>query len=306
MGSGGLGGALEDLTGIDMGDSSSTDRALAAQRNATRDANATQKYMYDTTREDQRAWREAGEGALKDLASDDFKRDFGANDFQADPGYAFRMAEGQKALERSAAARGSLISGGQMKALANYSQNAASAEYQNAYNRFNADRDRRFGRLSSIAGIGQNALAQTGAAGQSYANNVSQNQLGLGNAEAGAHIAQGNRFVNLVEQGVKAYATGGKAPGGGGGVTASDMSVKKNIEAIPYEDLIELRATVRPYLFNYIDDQLGKGDWVGVMAQDLQKSKLGRKLVVVTEAGHLGVDMNKFGSLLLALLSVGY
>jgi hypothetical protein len=56
--------------------------------------------------------------------------------FQADPGYQFRMQEGQKAIEGSAAARGTQLSGATMKALAKYGQNLASDEYGKAYDRF--------------------------------------------------------------------------------------------------------------------------------------------------------------------------
>jgi hypothetical protein len=52
-----------------------------------------------------------------------------------DPGYAFRLKEGQKALDRQAAARGGLISGGALKAATRYGQEMGSQEYGNAYNR---------------------------------------------------------------------------------------------------------------------------------------------------------------------------
>ncbi len=68
--------------------------------------------------------------------------------FQADPGYAFRLAEGIKALEQSAAARGNLLSGTTGKALQRYGQGLASQEYSNAFNRFQTERAAR-------AGLGQ-------------------------------------------------------------------------------------------------------------------------------------------------------
>lgn len=67
--------------------------------------------------------------------------DFSMEKFQQDPGYAFRMSEGLKALDRTAAARGGLISGGAMKAASRYGQDMASQEYQNAFNRYNQNRD---------------------------------------------------------------------------------------------------------------------------------------------------------------------
>ncbi len=53
------------------------------------------------------------------------------NDYQQSPGYDFRMQQGQKALENSAAAKGTLFSGATGKALQEYGQNFGSNEYQN-------------------------------------------------------------------------------------------------------------------------------------------------------------------------------
>lgn len=137
---------------------------------------------------------EASQAATANSSVDQgyFNKDFGASDFQEDPGYQFRMSEGQKALERSAAARGGLNSGGFAKALTRYGQDTASSEYQNAFNRFNSNRDSRFNRLASLAGMGQVATNQLGQAGQSYASQTGQNMTGAGNAQAANYMNQGN------------------------------------------------------------------------------------------------------------------
>lgn len=56
---------------------------------------------------------------------------FSAND----PSYQFRFDQGQKALERSAAAKGFLGSGNLLQGLQDYGQNQAATEYQAQYNR---------------------------------------------------------------------------------------------------------------------------------------------------------------------------
>lgn len=190
-------GAIGSVAGGIMG-SNAADKAAKTQAEAADRASRLQYEMFQQQREDQEPWRKAGAGALTELGNADFKRDFSANDFQTDPGYQFRMDQGQKALERSAAARGGLQSGGTLKALTNYGQNVASSEYQNAYNRFNADRDRRFGRLSNIAGMGQGAVNQMGQAGQNYANNVGNNMMGAANAQGAAGIAGANAWGNTL------------------------------------------------------------------------------------------------------------
>jgi hypothetical protein len=53
----------------------------------------------------------------------------------ATPGYQFRLQQGQRALEQSAAARGVLNTGGTLKDLLQYGQDFASNEYGNVYNR---------------------------------------------------------------------------------------------------------------------------------------------------------------------------
>jgi len=115
-------------------------------------------------------------------------RPFGMADFQADPGYAFRLQEGLQALERSAAARGGLMSGATGKALTRYGQEAASQEYMNAFNRYQAERAARLNPLQALLGQGQSAAnTLTGAAGQ-MGQNLMQGYGNLGQARASAYV----------------------------------------------------------------------------------------------------------------------
>ena len=79
---------------------------------------------------------------------------------EEDPGFQFRLKEGQKALERSAAARGGLQSGGTLKSLARFSQGVASDEFQRAFDRFDTNRKFRAGTLSNVAGLGLRGVGQ--------------------------------------------------------------------------------------------------------------------------------------------------
>lgn len=184
--------------------------AANKQADAANQASQMQKQMYDQTRADQEPWRQAGSAALSQLSDPYFQQNFGMSDFQKDPGYDFRMQEGQKALERSAAARGGLQTGGFMKALTNYGQDYASNEYQNAYNRFTNDQSNRFNRLSSVAGLGQTANTQLGAAGQNYANQYGANTMGAAQAAGNAGLASagawGSALSGLGRTGMDIYA----------------------------------------------------------------------------------------------------
>jgi hypothetical protein len=113
-------------------------------------------------------------------------KNFTMADFQADPGYAFRMAEGLKALDRQAAARGGLISGGALKAAQGYGQDLASQEYLNAFNRFQTNRTNLLNPLQSIAGAGQTATTTLSQAGQNMGTNVANYMGNAGQAQAGA------------------------------------------------------------------------------------------------------------------------
>jgi hypothetical protein len=126
-------------------------------------------------------------------------KDFSAADFQADPGYAFRLQEGIKALERSAAARGTVLSGGTLRELARYNQGFASNEYQNAYNRFQQNRATRFNQLASISGLGQTTATQLGQLGSESATNIGNLIVGGQTAAAAARASGYQNWANVAQ-----------------------------------------------------------------------------------------------------------
>lgn len=172
--------------------------AAAAQESAAEKAQRLQKEMYEQQRADMAPWLKAGQRSLADLMqqtqSGSFNTSVDPAQLASDPGYQFRMAEGQKALERSASARGMLNSGGALKSLARYSQGFASDEYQNAWNRNNAENTGRFNRLASLAGVGQTAAQTMGAMGGQYANNMGNLYGAVGNAQAAGAMGAANAF----------------------------------------------------------------------------------------------------------------
>lgn len=125
--------------------------------------------------------------------------------FTASPGYLFRLQEGQKAIERSAAARGGLYSGATMKAINANAQGVASDEFNNYV-----------ARLQSLAGVGQSATGSTAAAGQAYAAGASQAAQQAGAARASAYANTGNAINSAVTgaAGGLLYMQGMKAGGG--------------------------------------------------------------------------------------------
>jgi hypothetical protein len=141
-----------------------------------------------------------------DQSSPDFgryARDFSMADFEADPGYAFRMSEGLKALDRQAAARGGLISGSALKGAQRFGQALGSQEYGSAFDRYQINRANQLNPLMSITGYGQTATNTLGGYGSNLASNAANtmaagsaaqaNALGAaGQARASGYVGQAN------------------------------------------------------------------------------------------------------------------
>ena len=176
--------------------------AASTQANAANRAADLQMQQFERQVELQEPWRQAGITALNKLIpmSTEYTP-FGMKQFQQDPGYAFRMQEGMKALERSAAARGGLLSGGMLKGAQRYGQDLASQEYMNAFNRYQAERNAQLNPLQSLAGVGQTATNQLGQAGQTMAGNVGQALGAAAQARASGYIGG----ANALTQGLGTY-----------------------------------------------------------------------------------------------------
>jgi hypothetical protein len=183
-----------------LGAVSSNEAANTQAESADRAADL-QAQQFDRQVALQEPWRQAGMRALPELEAASRYTPFGKDQFQADPGYAFRLSEGQKALDRQAAARGGLISGGALKAAQRYGQEMGSQEFTNAFNRYQTERNARLNPLQSLAGVGQTSTNQLGVAGQNYANAAGE-ALGAG-AQARASGYMG--AANAVSGGVGQY-----------------------------------------------------------------------------------------------------
>jgi hypothetical protein len=185
--------------------------AARTQEQAAQRAENTQREMFERQIELQEPFRQAGMTAQDqimqllgiggDASAEGFgsmARPFGQQDFEQDPGYAFRQAEGMRALERSAAARGNLLSGNTMKGIQRFGQDLASQEYGNAFNRFQVERAARLNPLQSLMGAGQSAAnVMTGATGQA-GQNIGQMQLGAGQARASGYVGGANALAGAL------------------------------------------------------------------------------------------------------------
>jgi hypothetical protein len=193
----------------------------------------------------------------KNFSLEDYKKDpmytpmvTSLADLQATPGYQFQLQQGLQSVNNSAAAKGSLLSGGNIKAINDYAQGQASTGYQAAWQRamsayqqaFQNDttnKNNTFGRLSSMANMGLSATSQQ-----------SQNMMKTSLAQAGLsqdmidnnaalQVYQGQNAANMwnsigssINSGIGTAAaywptsspSPTPSPSGGGGYSPSGLS----------------------------------------------------------------------------------
>jgi hypothetical protein len=252
---------LAQKTAADAGNAASAaalEKQLAAQKSALDQTLGLQRELYNKQVENLSSFKsagEAGQARLLDLlglsgnkdapgygsATTTFKvegfnpntllQSFNTQQMEADPGYAFRLEEGQKAIDRSAAAKGGLQSGAALKAAAEYGQSMGSQEYQNAYNRFmttqnaqaqnygnafnrfQTERNNTLAPLQNLQTVGEAAAAQQSASAGALSSGSSGALQNYGantsNAYGAAGAAQGQTAANLGTGSSTAYGNYG-------------------------------------------------------------------------------------------------
>lgn len=177
--------------------------AAGQQAAASKYAADIQKAMFDIQNEQQKPYREAGYSALSDIAGlkPYLQERFGPEEFAKgmDPSYKFRLQQGEEATRRAANVGGGQISGNTLKALNDYSQNSASTEYANAFNRFQTERGNIYNTLASIAGLGQTSLGQTGMQSATAAGGIGNAMANAGAAQAAGTVGRANAIGGTVQ-----------------------------------------------------------------------------------------------------------
>lgn len=162
-----------------------------------------QKGVYGTEQTNLNPYITAGQGNLKNLEAilpslttpyASFQAPSGV-DMSNDPGYQFRLQQGEEALQNSAAARGGLLSGGTAKAFEDYAQNFAANEYGNVYNRalqsygtnaqnYYTGQGNTFNRLNALAELGLSAAGTLGSEGTAAGGMIGDTLARLGSSQA--------------------------------------------------------------------------------------------------------------------------
>lgn len=139
------------------------DKSLQWQKDQYAQSQQGIKEAVSTAREDLNPWRQAGEDALGNLVE---MINAGPGDYTKSPGYEARLAEGQKAIERSAAARGNVLSGASVKAATRFGQEYATQDYDNFLKRYYDS----LAPYQQLSGVGANAAQAQGGYSVSGAN----------------------------------------------------------------------------------------------------------------------------------------
>ena len=192
--------------------------AASTQADAANRAADLQKQQFEQQMTLQEPYRQAGltgQNALMqklglggDTGAADYGRyakDFSMADYQADPGYAFRLSEGMKQLGSQARARGGAVGGRTMMAGQQYAQDLASQEYQGAFNRYQTNRANQLAPLGSLMSSGQAAASnQAGAAGQ-YGVNAGNLMTQAGQSIAAGQMGAANSLAGGLGTAASAY-----------------------------------------------------------------------------------------------------
>ena len=173
--------------------------AKKGKQKAKKRAMLHEQKLYDQRIENTERYRKGGNIAQDQLnammQTGDFSRRFSMDDFEKDPGYDFRLQEGEKSLERGAAARGGLLSGAAMKAMERYGQDYGSQEYGKARSRFNEDRATRYNKLMGQVNTGLQGTAMLNKASGQFGARGSQLLQQRGADSADATMNTGNMLM---------------------------------------------------------------------------------------------------------------
>jgi hypothetical protein len=158
------------------GNNKATQAGLQGQQNYIDEL----KRQFDINQANQAPWLTAGKGALgnlQSLLSGDY------SGFMDSPDYKAALQSGIDSLDKSAAARGSLFSGGHSADLTKYAEGLATSNLGNYRHA-----------LESLAGVGQSAADNLGSYGQNYANSMGSAYQNMGNLRGSSY--QNNAYNN--------------------------------------------------------------------------------------------------------------
>ncbi len=163
--------------------SSAAGKAANAQSAAAQQGIGAIQQQYQQGRGDLAPWRTGGAQAFGQL-SDMLQPGY---DYTTSPGYQFRFGEGQRAVEGSAAAKGLLMSGGNLKDLTRFGQGVAADDF-----------NQQFQRTATVSGQGLGAAQGGAQLGAAAAGSIADLYTQQGNARASGYAGSANAWNNTL------------------------------------------------------------------------------------------------------------
>jgi hypothetical protein len=176
----------------------SKSRAAKKAAKAQQAAAIAEKEQFEVTRADALPFLEEGQKAVRQLgeytSNESYQQYLDSLDpqnFQETPYYNFLREEGIRSRDRSASAKGNLLSGGQQREIERFGQGLASTEYGNYFERQRALRGGRINELGLTSGRGQTAGLELGRIGAGTYQSIGDRTVGAGNARAAGILGVG-------------------------------------------------------------------------------------------------------------------
>jgi hypothetical protein len=218
----GIGGAL--IQG------SAARSAANTQAGAAEQAQQIQQGEFNTVLGNEAPFLQQGTGAVNKLSDllgtsgntgaqgyGSLAQPFTAQNFQElSPAYQFQLQQGaQGTLNQGASSQGA-ESGAALSGLQSYNQQFANTSFNNAFNQYQQQQNNIFGRLNSLATLGQGAASNQATGASSFANSIGQSATNVGTALAAGQVGQANAFAGGLQSAVPWLASSGGGGGAGG------------------------------------------------------------------------------------------
>lgn len=131
------------------------------------------------------------------------------------PAYQFELQQGgQGTLNQDSSSQGAM-SGAALKDLMSFNQNHANTSFSNAFNQYQTQQNNVFGRLNSLATLGQGAASNQATGASSFANSIGNSTAAQGAALGAGQVGAANAWSGGLQSAAPWLQAGFSKPAGG-------------------------------------------------------------------------------------------
>lgn len=178
----------------------SADKAAGAASRAASNASTIEQQKLDATTANFNPYIQTGAQANTDLSNrlNQLTAPITMDEatLENTPGYKFNLAQGEKAVQDAASARGLGTSGAALKGAAQYATGLADSTYQNQFNNANINNTNTYNRLMGVSNSGQQAVNNLGVITTGVGKSQGGNSIDAGSAEAAGINGTGESIGN--------------------------------------------------------------------------------------------------------------